>query len=198
MIPPLMYQDVKDLPYVLQDYLRQLRNSIQSTVGAIPWTSVSKSGSNLTELTTHNHNDTANKQGGSGTEFYHLTAAQNGVVAGLGAGTYTPSLTNVANLDASTAYQCQYMKVGATVTVSGRVDIDPTLAATTTQLGISLPVASNLGASENCGGTAFASGIAAQGAAIRGDAANDRAELIYKSSDVTNQPMYFVFTYTVI
>lgn len=117
---------------------------------------------------------------------------------GLAHGTYTPTLTNVANLDASTAYQCQYMRVGNTVSVSGKVDIDPTLAATSTQLGISLPVASNLGAAEDCAGVAFASGVAGQGAAILGDATNNRAQLQYVSGDVTNQAMYFSFQYEVI
>src|SRR5438552_1367658 len=36
-------------------------------------------------------------------------------------GSYTPRLTNVANLSASTAYTCQWMRVGNTVTVSGKV-----------------------------------------------------------------------------
>ncbi len=114
------------------------------------------------------------------------------------AGTYTPTLTNAANLDASTAYACQYLQVGNTVTVSGKVDVDPTAPAAATQLGISLPVASNFGAAEDCGGTAFATGIAGQGAGIRGDAANNRAEMVWVSGDITNQPMQFSFTYEVI
>lgn len=113
-------------------------------------------------------------------------------------GTYTPTLSNVANLGASTAYQCQYLQLGDTVTVSGRVDIDPTLAATVTQLGISIPVASDFGAVEDCAGVAFASGIAGQGAAIRGDTTNNRAEMVWISGDITNQPMYFTFSYQVI
>lgn len=113
------------------------------------------------------------------------------------AGTYTPTLTNVTNLAASTAYQCQFMRIGNTVTVSGRVDVDPT-AIGATALGISLPIASNFGATEDCAGTAFASGIAGQGAAIRGDAANNRAEMAWVTGDITNQPMYFTFTYQVI
>ncbi len=117
---------------------------------------------------------------------------------GFADGTYTPGLTNVANLAASTAYACQYMRVGDTVTVSGQVDIDPTLAATATQLGIDLPVASNFANANECGGTAAASGIAGQVAAIRADVANNRAELVYISGDITNQPMYFSFTYLVL
>lgn len=112
--------------------------------------------------------------------------------------TYTPTLTNVANLDASTAYECTYMRVGSTVTVSGRVDIDPTTTLTSTQLGISLPVASALTTANQAGGTAAATAISGQSAAIRSDATNDRAELIYTTTDITNQPMYFTFTYQVL
>lgn len=114
------------------------------------------------------------------------------------AGTYTPTLTNVANLDASTAFQCTYLRVGNTVTVSGRVDIDPTAATTSTQLGISLPVASAITTANQCGGTAASPTIVSQSAAIMSDATNDRAQLEYISTDTTNQPMYFTFTYQVL
>lgn len=123
-----------------------------------------------------------------------LSIANGGCLAGV----YTPTLTNVANLAASTAYQCQYMRAGSVVTVSGKVDVDPNLAATSTQLGISLPIASAIAAAEDCAGVAFASGIAAQGAAILGDAANGRAQMQWVSGDITNQPMYFIFSYRVI
>ena len=115
----------------------------------------------------------------------------------LDAGTYTPTLTNVANLGASTSYQAQYLRVGATVFVSGRVDVDPTAGAAT-QLGISLPIASNIGATEDLGGAAFASGIAGQGAAIYGDLTNNRAQMEWIAVDITNQPMFYSFGYQVI
>lgn len=113
-------------------------------------------------------------------------------------GTYTPTLTNVANLDASTAYSCQYMRVGNTVTVSGRVDIDPTLTATSTQLGISLPIASALANANELGGASASPAIVSQSAAVLGDATNDRAQLQYMSTDVTNQAMYFTFSYRIL
>lgn len=112
-------------------------------------------------------------------------------------GVYTPTLTNVTNLDGSTAFQCQYMRIGGVVTVSGKVSVNPT-AGGAVRLGISLPIPSDIGAQEDCAGTAFASGIAGQGAAIRGDAANNRAELVFIAVDVTDQPMYFSFTYRII
>ena len=130
-----------------------------------------------------------------GTNWRALSAGGGAI---LQSGVYTPTLFNVANLAASTAYECQYMRVGNTVTVSGKVDVDPTLTATATQLGISLPIASNIGAAEDCAGVAFASTIAAQGAAILGDATNNRAEMNWVSGDITNQPMYFTFSYQAI
>lgn len=130
--------------------------------------------------------------------FYDTNASRWKIVTDSESGTYTPTLTNVANLTASTAYQCQYMRIGTTVSVSGKVDADPTTTLTATQLGISLPIASNIGAVEDCAGTAFAPAIAGQGAAILGDATNNRAEMNWNAVDVTNQSMYFTFQYQIL
>lgn len=116
----------------------------------------------------------------------------------LASGTYTPTLTNVANLDASTPYQCQYMRVGSVVTVSGLVDIDPTAGAAATELGISLPIASDFANAQNCAGTAFCPTVATQGAAILGDPTNNRAQLTFVSGNTSNQSMYFTFSYVII
>jgi hypothetical protein len=114
-------------------------------------------------------------------------------------GTYTPTLTNVANITASTAYACQYIRIGNSVSVSGKVDIDPTVAVTLTQLGISLPIASNFAAEENCGGTATLPLLAGIGGGILADAANDRAELKFLAgADVTNNSWFFIFQYQII
>ncbi|MEY4428831.1 MAG: hypothetical protein RLZZ182_1520 [Pseudomonadota bacterium] len=115
----------------------------------------------------------------------------------IAAGTYTPTLTNVTNLSASTAYEWAYVRIGSVMFGGGRVDVDPT-AAGSTQLGFSLPVASNLGATTDCSGCAFASAIAGQGAAILGDAANNRGQIEWIAVDTTNQPMYAIFIAKVI
>lgn len=113
-------------------------------------------------------------------------------------GTYTPTLTNIANIDSTTAYQCQYIRVGNVVTVSGKIDVDPTAGASTlTRVGVSLPVASNFGASEDCGGC-ITSGTSADAGAILGDSTNDRAEISFTSRGTTSITMYFVFNYEVI
>lgn len=114
-------------------------------------------------------------------------------------GTYTPTLTGTANVAASTAFACQYMRVGNVVTVSGQIDIDPTAAApTATDLGISLPIASNLASQQQLAGVSDCYQIALQGGTIRGDAANDRATLSYVATSTANQSHFFTFTYLII
>lgn len=179
------------------EWYRQLRSYVSQT-GSVPWNVVDKAGSNLTDIVTRNHNNLQTIQGGSSGQYYHLTSAEYTIASGLTHGTYTPTLTNVTNLDASTAYSCQYMKVGNTVTVSGQVDVNPTTAASTlTQLGITLPIASNLANSNECAGTGISSAVACNGAII-GDVTNNRAELNFLASFTTNQPVYFIFTYRII
>ena len=111
--------------------------------------------------------------------------------------TWTPTLNNVANLDGSTAYLSTYIRAGGFVLAFGRVDVDPT-AAVATQLGISLPIASNFANDFECCGVAFSPTIAGQGAAIVADAANDRAEMQWIAADLTNQPMYWLFGYRIL
>jgi len=113
-----------------------------------------------------------------------------------GSGTYTPTLTNVANISASTAYSCQWSRSGSVITVSGEVDIDPTTTLTLTQLGISLPVASALAnANELAGTSADDLNTAAR---VAGDATNNRAEIRMTPVDVTNRRFSFTFTYRVL
>jgi hypothetical protein len=118
-------------------------------------------------------------------------------------GTYTPTLTNVANIDipASTAYTCQYMRVGDVITVSGRVSIAVT-GTGLTRLNMTLPVASNFSVTENCAGTAqvaYSGGSMNLAAQIRGDVTNDTAQILYYGTVTGSaQDFFFTFTYRVI
>lgn len=114
----------------------------------------------------------------------------------LASGTYTPTITGVTNVDATTAYSCQYMRVGTTVTVSGRVDVDATAAAAT-DARISLPIASNFSSTVHCAGTAWGE-TTAVGAAIIADVSNDTALITYTAPDGSNRAFVFIFTYRII
>lgn len=116
-------------------------------------------------------------------------------------GTYTPTLTNVTNIAASTSAKAQWMRVGNVVTVSGQVQIDATAATAYTQLGISLPIASNLALATDLSGTAACqSGPAIQlVGSVKGDLTNDRAALEYfVGADAGNLPYSYHFTYEII
>lgn len=126
-----------------------------------------------------------------------FTGAGTATLIDLKAGTYTPTLTNTTNIDASTSYQAQYMRIGNVVSVSGKVDIDPTAAGSVT-LGISLPIASNLTNNEDVGGVLTNSATSAMTLAIRANTANDRAEAIGNATPTTNSPCYYIFQYEVI
>jgi hypothetical protein len=118
----------------------------------------------------------------------------------LASGTYTPTLSNTTNVAASTAFACQYMRVGNTVTVSGTVTIDPTSAGAATLLGISLPIASNFTAQEQCAGVAYKSNLDGDqvGGAIIADTTNNRAELALYPIVATLKQYFFTFTYTIL
>ncbi len=111
-------------------------------------------------------------------------------------GVYTPGLTGVANVASYIAQQCIYARLGDTVIVSGTLSLQPTSSATSTILGISLPIASNLASAADVSGSG-ASGGAQQSGAIEGDAANDRAQIRFLSIDATQRGMYFTFSYRI-
>jgi hypothetical protein len=111
-------------------------------------------------------------------------------------GTYTPTLSNTTNIAASTAYVCQYMRVGSVVTVSGHVDIDAT-AAGNMVLGITIPIASNFASTDGLAGAAAAIAVN-ESAGILADASNNRATLRTTAVSTANNAWFFTFTYLII
>lgn len=113
-------------------------------------------------------------------------------------GTYTPTLTNVANVSASTAYACQYMRVGNTVTVSGMLEMTVTAGGPlNTEVGISLPIASAIALDQQVGGTG-ASPSNTEAYAIKADPANDRARIQTAPAASGNRIVHFHFTYQIL
>lgn len=126
-----------------------------------------------------------------------LTAVTTAALPVLTSGTYTPGLTNSANISSSSALQCQYMRIGSVVTVSGGVMLTPTLLATLTTLGIALPIASTLSATNNLGGTAASSSVASNVGPVFADTSNNRATLQLISVGTGSETFSFSFTYVV-
>lgn len=123
-----------------------------------------------------------------------VTGTTNQYIA---SGTYTPTLTGVTNVGASTAYACQWIRVGNVVTVSGLFNIDFTAAAAT-ELGISLPIASNFAATSNCAGTAVPNSATEDSCFIQADTTNDRAQVVVTSVGTADTAYSFTFTYVVL
>lgn len=110
-------------------------------------------------------------------------------------GTYTPTLTNEGNVASSTAYPCQYMRVGNVVTVSGKITVDYTSTGLSS-VGISLPIASSIGNDYEVAGTATAE--VNNSARIQGDPTNDRAQFYINTGSSAGYDYFFVFTYQIL
>lgn len=109
-------------------------------------------------------------------------------------GVYTPTLTDGANVTSSTAYECRYeVSNGGVVSVSGRVDVAPTVTLTATNLEISLPLAKILGNQHELSGSG--SNVVSESAALYADTANNTAGLQYKPVGTSAESVNFQFTY---
>lgn len=123
-----------------------------------------------------------------------------GDVPTLAAGVYTPTDSAHVNIDGSdvTMTEAQYMRVGATVTVSGRFTADAT-AAGLASFEITLPVASNIGAVEDAAGVASSvSATTFEGGEVIGVVANDTAKVSWIAVDTVSRTWSFQFSYQII
>jgi hypothetical protein len=69
-------------------------------------------------------------------------------------GTYTPTISATSNLDSTPSGNLsQYMRTGNVVTVSGNIDLDPTVAGTQIRFEMSLPIAPGFANYLEAGGT---------------------------------------------
>ena len=132
---------------------------------------------------------------GTSATFSSTISASN-----LTSGTYTPTLTNGTNVSSSTAYTCQYMRVGNVVTVSGRIDVTMTASNTATEISVSLPIVSNFSGTENLGGTGNGVGSnSPNGVKIEADTTNDRATYTFDTGGSGGaRKISFSFTYLIL
>jgi len=134
-----------------------------------------------------------------GTALHNNAGAVTGTTTQyIASGTYTPTLTNVTNVAASTARLCTWTRVGNSVEVRGQIDIDLTTTLLASEIGVSLPIASAFTTAYQCGGSAAAVAFQANWA-IQADATNDRAKFSATGiSSVTNDTYTFNFGYEIV
>jgi hypothetical protein len=129
-----------------------------------------------------------------------VTGTTNQYIA---SGTYTPTFTNVANVDGFTARQAQWIRVGNVVTVSGQVTIDYTTANTATAFGVSLPIASDFADQYDAAGVAVSTTASLAGTrapfSISADSTNNRVEVGGETLTASsNMVVAFTFTYEIL
>lgn len=133
-------------------------------------------------------------------DWIEQSRSLNGTQTGIAlSGTYTPTASSATNLDSTpTMSEAQYMRVGSVVTVSGSFTANPTTTATATNFEITLPIASNIGATEDVAGVAFTGTAISEGAQIDGVVANDTAQIEWLATDVSSRTWSYTFTYAII
>lgn len=164
---------------------------------------LSGSSSSANQIRTPNTGTVGIQPGGSVDVWYDPSSINWRVLlpACSNAGQYTPTLTKITNLTGTpNAYSCQWSRTGDQVTVAGRFGVEPSAAASTlTELGVSLPVASNIANAGELGGTAVAiTSTTVEACSIEGDATNNRAHVKFLSSTTSDHDFFFTFSYQVL
>ncbi len=115
------------------------------------------------------------------------------------ASSYTPTLTGVLNVDATTSYAANYARIGNVVVQSGTLAVDHTTSGARTQVGLSLAVASAFTTTIPLRGGGFVlTGASVTPVQIYADATNDRAQLDYYAPSAGNDNISYIFLYGII
>lgn len=124
---------------------------------------------------------------------------QNDADGNVYSSTYTPTITNGVNVASSTAHVFHFMRVGDMVTFGGIVEIDPISGSDTfTEIGISLPVLSDLALTGDASGTGVGvDGPGTQACEISADALNDRIRVNFLAITASNMAISFQGSYLI-
>lgn len=113
----------------------------------------------------------------------------------IGAG-WQPTLTNITNLDSSSASFSNYARVGNTVVVSGQLTLDPT-ATGSISLRMTLPVAMDFTASRQAAGVVSSSTGAIVGS-FNADTTNDQILITANATTTSSTIVQFSGTYALV
>lgn len=119
---------------------------------------------------------------------HNIGGTGNASTQALASGTFTPTLTSVANVNGSATVVSTFLwsRIGNKVHVTGRISVQVTTINSLTSVGMSLPVSSTLGAAGKLNGIgAITSTVLSAGTSpgdISGDTTNNRAQLNFTTS----------------
>ena len=117
----------------------------------------------------------------------------------MSSGTYTPTLTNTTNVASSSVNSAFYTRVGNIVTVYYSFSITPTAGgSTSTQLDISLPIASNFTTAHEANGSGGTQASNLTYGVINADSTNDRVSLFMIANSTAGSTYTGSFSYQVL
>ena len=120
------------------------------------------------------------------------------VLATVTSGTWTPTLTNVTNVSSSTASVGQYLRIGNVVTCSVYFDADPVTTGTT-QVDLTLPIASNFSSGIQCLGAGMTNGGSYdEPILVIGTGTDDRVRCLWKAIGTISVGRAVHFTYLIV
>lgn len=114
---------------------------------------------------------------------------------------HTPTATNGTNVSSSTPDVAHYIRVGNRVTIKGVINITCTSAGASSQIDLSLPVASNFANTGNAVGVMIenVSGVASPGhGTISADLVNDRIVILFTPRATGSLAYSYEYTYKII
>ena len=177
----------------LTGYVKGNGTSAFTASSTIPNTAITGLGT----MSTQNANNVAITGGYLQTSSTNVTSPAS-TDGNIFSGTYTPTLTNTTNIASSTAFRCQYMRVGNVVTVSGRVTIDPTASGTLTELSMTLPVDATFADQEELGGVFAGSGSGTGNCGnIRAETSTENALFQFIPDSGASRTYFFTLTYRI-
>ncbi len=114
--------------------------------------------------------------------------------------TYTPTLTGITNVAASSANVSGWIRIGNAVLVFAQISVTATASGALTVIDISLPVASNFSAATQAvgAGSILTAATEVAGVAISANATNDRARATFVSTSTAARTYTVMFGYIVI
>jgi hypothetical protein len=169
-------------------YVDHTNNQADAVILARP------SGGNLTEVARFLGTGATTLAGplsGTSATFSSTISASN-----LTSGTYTPTLTGVANVASSIANAGRYVRIGNQVIVYNHISVTPTATLTDTQIRITLPISATLGSTTASTGSGTARSSLDSPVLIIADTVNNESILYFKSSSTSAHAIDYSFSYT--
>ncbi len=110
-------------------------------------------------------------------------------------GSYTPTLTDGANVTSSASAVCMYVKIDDIVTVYGQFSLEATVSVTLTDIEIELPISSIFSAITDCSGVGSSQYDSGR---ISGILVNNTAKLSFIASSILDNDWSFNFSYRIL